>query len=109
MRRERSKQREEGYLRTSRSCFPTDQHLRLFLSPFAHGISFLLYFRVRVTMKEAYSWKIFFLVSTIPRNREGTVEEEETRSGLCRSFDVHKPDDYSKGSSFSKQGLFASW
>lgn len=29
----------------------------------------------------------FFLVLTIPRNREGTVEEEETRSGLCRSFE----------------------
>lgn len=50
----------------------------------------------------ALAWKrhiherFFFLMSTTPRNREGTVEEEETRSGLCRSCDVHEPD-FSKG------------
>lgn len=38
-------------------------------------------------------------MSTTPRNREGTVEEKETRSGLCRaSCDVHELDDFSKGS-----------
>jgi len=105
MRWSKDRNRERKDTLTNKSVlFPSDEHLQLFLS--ARSTSFLLYFRVRVSMKEVYSWKIFFLMSTTPRNREGTVEEEETRSGLCRaSCDVHEPDDFSKGltSSFSKQ------
>lgn len=95
----KQRKREEGYLRTSRSCFPADEHLRLFLYPRLRTVSpFCFISMSALAWKRHIHERFFFLMSTTPRNREGTVEEEETRSGLCRSCDVHEPGDFSKGS-----------
>lgn len=108
--RERKRERGRILIRTSRSCFLADEHLRLFLSPFAHSSFFLLYFRVRVSMKGAYSWKIFFSHVDDPaqpwRDCRRGRDKERLVPFMWRAWTGRLLEGLA--SSFSKQRLFAS-